>query len=98
MAGESQPTLADILPVPGTLDPVVNPDKEEITPSLADKPTASHALATADHEEKGAAQQDREKDVVDLGWKSTKDDVPEPLVARLPNDELWILVRRFNKV
>lgn len=84
--------------MPDTLEPVTNPDKTEFSPSLADKPTASHALATADHEDKGAAQLDHENDVVDLGWKTAKDAVPEPLVARMPNDELWVLIRRFNKV
>ncbi|KAI9689787.1 MAG: hypothetical protein M1822_009669 [Bathelium mastoideum] len=97
MATSLQSGIADILPLPGNTDMVTDPEKMESSPSLADKSTASHALATADHEEKGAAQEDHEEEVVDLGWKAAKHDVPEPLVARLPNDELWVLVRRFNK-
>ncbi|KAI9659915.1 MAG: hypothetical protein M1821_001267 [Bathelium mastoideum] len=97
MATSLQSGIADILPIPGNTDMVTDPEKMESSPSLADKSTASHALATADHEEKGAAQEDHEEEVVDLGWKAAKHDVPEPLVARLPNDELWVLVRRFNK-
>ena len=89
MSANAQPTLGDIL---------TNPDKTGSSASLADKPTASHALATAEHEEQGAAQVDHDNDVVDLGWKTAKDAVPEPLVARMPNDELWVLIRRFNKV
>ncbi|KAL9062719.1 MAG: hypothetical protein Q9157_008688 [Trypethelium eluteriae] len=97
MSTNSQPTLADILPVPDTVDPVTNPNKKVSSPSLADKPTASHALATAEHEEKGAAQQSHEAEVVDLGWRAAKQEVPEPLVEKMPNDELWVLIRRFNK-
>jgi hypothetical protein len=98
-------------------------------PSLHDKPTISHALATADHEEKGAAQkahagdeddyygrdQQRDEDgagevagaaqgqgygtdVKDLGWHDDVEDVPRPLVAGLSNEELWMLIRRFDKV
>ncbi|KAI9651309.1 hypothetical protein NHQ30_001347 [Ciborinia camelliae] len=64
-----------------------------------DIPTDSHALAVADHEEKGAAQLDHGTvEVRDLGWNDhTDDDVPSPLVGGLPNEELWTLVRRFNK-
>jgi hypothetical protein len=61
--------------------------------------TESHVLANADHEEKGAAQHDHgETEVRDLGWNEKPHDVPNPLVGGLPNEELWTLVRRFNKV
>ena len=61
--------------------------------------TDSHALAEADHEEKGAAQEDHgEVEVKDLGWNELPKDVPFPLVGGLPNEELWLLVRRFNMV
>ncbi|CAG8951988.1 hypothetical protein HYFRA_00000723 [Hymenoscyphus fraxineus] len=60
-------------------------------------PTESHELAKADHEEKGAAQIDHgQTEVRDLGWDSEAE-VPQPLVGGLPNEELWTLVRRFNK-
>jgi hypothetical protein len=99
-------------------------------PNLHDKPTTSHALATADHEEKGAAQKahagdengyyasdEREDedgrgvevagegqgqgygtDVKDLGWHDDVEQVPRPLVAGMSNEELWMLIRRFDKV
>jgi hypothetical protein len=91
MATTGGATLKDFLPIPDTLDPVVDPLKTET-------PTASHALAVADHELKGAAQDDHDMEVKDLGWKDHVADVPRPLVGGLPNDELWILLRRFNKV
>ena len=63
------------------------------------QPTASHALAKADQNVKGHAQIDHGGDEVkDLGWHDDADDIPAPLVGGLPNDELWVLVRRFNKV
>ena len=64
-----------------------------------DAPTESHALAEADHNEKGAAQERHfSAEVKDLGWNEHPGDVPRPLVGGLQNDDLWLLVRRFNKV
>ena len=59
-------------------------------------PSDSHALAVADHEEKGAAQHNAGDDVKDLGWDANPKHVPT-MVGGLPNDELWTLIRRFNK-
>jgi Protein of unknown function (DUF3292) len=62
------------------------------------KATDSHALAVADHEVKGAAQEaGKTGEVTDLGWRSPPKDI-DTLVGKLPNEELWTLVRRFNKV
>ena len=57
----------------------------------------SHALAHADHDEKGVAQLGHDESIKDLGWNEHPADVPSPLVGGLPNDDLWKLVRRFNK-
>jgi hypothetical protein len=78
-------------------------DVEVVEAHEEETPTDSHALANADHDEKGAAQIDHdETEVQDLGWGGdgfTKpSSVPNPLVGGLPNEELWTLVRRFNKV
>ena len=67
--------------------------------TFASAPTESHALAAADHEEKGVAQQvHSDVEVKDLGWNENPQNVPKPLVGGLSNEELWLLVRRFNKV
>lgn len=68
-------------------------------------PTESHALAIADHEVRGASQQNHsaadgeeegeEDEVQNLGWFEDPNDIP-PLVGGLPNEELWTLIRRFN--
>ncbi|KAM3065561.1 hypothetical protein ACMFMF_011045 [Clarireedia jacksonii] len=64
----------------------------------AEVPTESHALAVADHEEKGAAQFNHgSTEVRDLGWNEDAEDAPTPLVGGLSNEELWTLIRRFNK-
>ncbi|GIZ37584.1 hypothetical protein CKM354_000102700 [Cercospora kikuchii] len=93
----SEPGLTDFLPIPHSTDP----DKEEVARSLADKPTASHALAMAAHDEphneKGAAQISHDDEVKDLGWQDHVDKIPNPLVGGMLNEELWVLVRRFNK-
>lgn len=90
--------ISDLLPLPDAVEPVVNPDREEVSRSLTDEPTASHALAMADHDVKGAAQEPHDGEVKDLGWQDHVKDIPVPLVGKLPNEELWILIRRFNKV
>jgi hypothetical protein len=82
---------------------VVTPPKigqpEIVEAAPEDHPTESHELANADHEEKGAAQLGhRQTEVRDLGWNDEPPDVPSPLVGGLPNEELWTLIRRFNKV
>ena len=63
----------------------------------SDAPTESHALASAVHDEKGAVQKGHEGgEVRDMGWREHPKDV-KTLVGGLPNQELWTLVRRFNK-
>lgn len=37
-------------------------------------------------------------ELTDLGWNDHPASVPEPLVKGMSNDEMWTLVRRFNKV
>lgn len=65
-----------------------------------DQLTASHVLAeesgNVEPEEKGAAQHDHGYvEVKDLGWN--EDRVPNPVVGGLQNEELWTMMRRFNK-
>jgi len=75
------------------------PAVTETTPPMESKPTDSHALALEDHEEKGASQEiHNEPEVKDLGWDEKPEHVPQPLVGGIPNEELWVLVRRFNHV
>jgi hypothetical protein len=77
--------------------PVDEPEVVEVHEE--ERPTDSHVLAHMDHEEKGVAQMDHgQTEVRDLGWNEHPTDVPVPLVGGLPNEELWTLVRRFNKV
>lgn len=88
----------DLLPIPHETEP----EKEETHTSLTDKPTESHALAMAAQEqpleEKGAAQIDHEEEVVNLGWNEAPQDIASPLVGGISNEDVWVLVRRFNKV
>ncbi|KAJ6263075.1 hypothetical protein Dda_1634 [Drechslerella dactyloides] len=64
----------------------------------ANAPSDSHALAAADQDVKGAAQIPHdETEVKDLGWNDPTHAIPRPLVGGLTNDELWTLIRRFNK-
>lgn len=90
--------LADLLPLPSDIRVVSEPGQTEAAKKLADGPTLSHELAVDYHEDKGHAQQDHDNEVLDLGWNKTKEGVQSPLVGGIDNEELWLLVRRFNKV
>ncbi|EOA82868.1 hypothetical protein ACJQWK_04803 [Exserohilum turcicum] len=88
----------DLLPVPDA-DPTEHQGKST---TLLDAPTESHALAleaarAPQTEEKGAAQVEHGDEVVDLGWNEPKELVAKPLVGGLGNEDLWLLIRRFNQ-
>lgn len=93
---------ADLVPVPEKTHAVTNPDEEEESLALEDGETASHAIATSqagEVEEVGLAQQaGAANEVKNLGWNKPKENIPAPLVGGMDNEELWMLVRRFNKV
>ncbi|KAK6720845.1 hypothetical protein SNK05_003938 [Fusarium graminearum] len=62
-------------------------------------PTVSHALAeeSKNFEEKGAAQLEHgDVEVKNLGWNESPCAVPH-LVGGLKNDDVWTLIRRFDK-
>ncbi|KAH8789560.1 hypothetical protein F5882DRAFT_493999, partial [Hyaloscypha sp. PMI_1271] len=73
-------------------------EPEIVEAAPEEHPTDSHELANADHEEKGAAQVDHgQTEVRDLGWNENPSEIPNPVVGGLQNEELWTLIRRFNK-
>ena len=82
--------LGDLLPTPAA-----NPTDE--SQHGGRNATLSHALAVDDHAEKGHAQQNHEKEVRDLGWNEPKQEIAAPLVGGMDNEELWLLIRRFDK-
>lgn len=93
----SNPAVAGPQPVAMNAPKVDEPEIVEAAPE--EHPTDSHELANANHEEKGAAQVDHgQTEVRDLGWNENPSDIPNPVVGGLPNEELWTLIRRFNKV
>jgi hypothetical protein len=88
---DATPTNASAAVAPPPPAPAQNPLLEQ-------NPSESHALATENHELKGAAQEaGKEAHITDLGWQANLEGLAT-LVGGLPNEELWTLVRRFNKV
>lgn len=105
MPTETGAVYKDLLPIPGETAPVTDPNKREIAHRMEQEPTDSHALAMKAAQEpeeletpKGVAQLDHDADVLNLGWNEPESVIPKPLVGGLPNEELWVLIRRFNKV
>lgn len=65
---------------------------------LGQETSTSHILATQHQENHGAVQQAGKEDYTsNLGWQKNAKGV-DTLVGGMENDELWMLVRRFNKV
>ncbi|GKT94423.1 LOW QUALITY PROTEIN: hypothetical protein Ct61P_12273 [Colletotrichum tofieldiae] len=68
-----------------------------------ERPTDSHHLADMASrekplEEKGHAELDHaDVEVKNLGWNNPPSKVSQPMVGGLTNEDLWILVRRFDK-
>ena len=76
-------------------------------PLFPDPPTESHVLAQSEPEETGLAQQadinvdntETETQLHDLGWSThSKDNITDSLLGDITNEDLWTLVRRFDKV
>ena len=64
---------------------------------LGQDSSTSHQLATGQHELRGAVKEAGKVDrTSNLGWQANAVGVDQ-LVGGIPNDELWTLVRRFNK-
>lgn len=97
MADSSGVAYRDLVPIPDK-DTIDNPSKHETAQTLDEGPTASHALATSPTEETGLVQLDHDEEVKDLGWNEPKEAIPAPLVGGMENEDLWVLVRRFDKV
>ncbi|UNI15981.1 hypothetical protein JDV02_002462 [Purpureocillium takamizusanense] len=65
-------------------------------------PTASHALADESLNDESVAQgasqvQHDDIEVRNLGWNDEAQRVPRPVVGGLTNEQLWTLIRRFDK-
>ncbi|GLA69221.1 hypothetical protein AtubIFM55763_008404 [Aspergillus tubingensis] len=61
-------------------------------------PTDSHVLSKVDQDEKGLAQKAGQTDTVtDVGWNQHPDELDEQIVSGISNEDLWMLIRRFNK-
>lgn len=71
-------------------------DTEE--PPLPRGPTDSHVLAQIEQDEKGLAQKDDTAETTDIGWERSGEQIEESLVGGLSNEDLWMLIRRFDKV
>jgi hypothetical protein len=64
---------------------------------LAD--TESHDLVQVEADEPGPLQTPVSNGkALDITWKSSSRTIDEDLVSGLSNEDVWMLIRRFNKV
>jgi len=94
MESETAAAIKDLLPLPSSTEP----SGTMVANRMEEQPTESHALAMAHHQGQGAAQVNHDEQVVDLGWNEEPGNIANPLIGGLSNEDLWVLVRRFNKV
>lgn len=82
-----------------TTDLTVNTAVEDVEkPPTPKGPTDSHVLSQVEQDEKGLIQKAGDTpDITDVGWNNIADHT-EQLIAGLPNEDLWMLIRRFDKV
>jgi hypothetical protein len=74
-------------------------NKSTAEPETPEGPTDSHVLSQVDQDEKGLSQKAGETAAItNIGWGESPDAIEEPLVAGLSNEDLWMLIRRFDKV
>ena len=73
------------------------PDGEE---AGAAGPTDSHILSQTNSDDDGlVSKAANENETLDIGWGTlAPDDLNERIVAGISNEDLWMLIRRFNKV
>lgn len=92
--------FSDLLPIPHSNH--ANEDEHGRANHMSEEPTMSHALANSSPSNPrmtGAAQLKSgalDAEVRNLGW--AKAQMATPLIGGLNNEEVWMLVRRFNKV
>lgn len=68
-------------------------------PDDPEGPTDSHVLSQIDQDEKGLSQKASETtEITNIGWDESPKLIEEPLVAGISNEDLWMLIRRFDKV
>jgi len=73
------------------------PDTATSKAPLGQGSSTSHILATQKHDIGGAVQKAGKEDgITNLGWQANAKGV-DTLVGGLDNDDLWLLIRRFNK-
>jgi len=58
----------------------------------------SHELAHWDNIGEGEAQKQPGLEARDLGWHNSVTDMSDILIEGIPNDNLFAMIRRFNKV
>lgn len=62
-------------------------------------PTDSHAISHVEPDEKGLVQKaGASQEVSDIGWEHGSGEIGERIVPGLLNEDLWMLIRRFDKV
>ncbi|KAF3387385.1 hypothetical protein F1880_000301 [Penicillium rolfsii] len=66
-------------------------------PPTPEGPTESHVLSQVEQDEKGLIQKAGDTPgITDVGWNNLADHT-EQLIAGLSNEDLWMLIRRFDK-
>ncbi|KAJ5137266.1 Methyltransferase type 11 [Penicillium atrosanguineum] len=79
------------------LAPTCN-DKINEAPPTPEGPTDSHVLAQVEQDEKGLSQQAGDTaEVTDVGWTTPTNHIVEPIIAGISNEDLWMLIRRFDQ-
>ncbi|KAG0159370.1 hypothetical protein PDIDSM_6892 [Penicillium digitatum] len=73
-------------------------DNLPTAPEIPEGPTESHVLSQVEQDEKGLSQKAGDtEEITNVGWGESPDAIEEPFIAGLSNEDLWMLIRRFDK-
>ena len=73
--------------------------RDDTNEKWPDGPTDSHILAQIEQDEKGLSQKAGDtSETTDIGWNDSGVHLEQSIVAGISNEDLWMLIRRFNKV
>jgi len=77
---------------------ISNSKPEPIEDYEEKRPTIGHKLAHGAHKENDDAESEHTNiEQGDSGWNEEEGNVLQPLISGWSNNELWTLIRRFNK-
>ena len=83
---------------PRRLNASLDPQFDAYSTASEAKPAMLRVQEEVSYQEPGTGYDERQANIVDVGWDKGKERIPEGLIDGIPNEDMWLLIRRFTKV